>query len=53
MNIYPLFASTLIESVFGDEESIKKLNQICEDVEWSTNKLRVVMVVVLLKINLF
>ena len=38
MNIYPLFASTLIETKFGDEESIKKLNQICESVEWSTNE---------------
>ena len=38
MNVYPLFASTLIETKFGDEESIKKLNQICEGVEWSTNK---------------
>ena len=38
MNVYPIFASNLIETVFDDEESIKKLNQICEDVEWSTNE---------------
>ena len=38
MNVYPLFASTLIETVFDDEKSIKKLNQICEDIEWTNNK---------------
>ena len=38
MNVYPLFASNLIETKFDDEESIKKLNQICEGVEWSTNE---------------
>ena len=37
MNVYPIFASNLIETVFDDEESIKKLNQICEDVDWFVN----------------
>ena len=37
MNVYPLFASNLIETKFGDEESIKKLNKICEDSDWVVN----------------
>jgi|DEB0MinimDraft_6_1074348.scaffolds.fasta_scaffold67280_3 uncharacterized protein (TIGR02466 family) len=37
MNLYPLFASNLIETKFDDEESIKKLNQICKDIDWIVN----------------
>jgi len=37
MNLYPLFASNLIETKFDDEESIKKLIQLCKNVEWVVN----------------
>ena len=38
MNVYPLFASNLIEVKFDDEKSLKKLNQICGEYEWYSSK---------------